>query len=307
MKIIVTGGAGFIGSHITDLLVERGHTVVVFDNLSSGRRENINHRAMTVLRDITEGDVFAEFVRQFKPDAVCHQAAQPSLRRSLEDPCADADINIIGTLKVIQAAKAAGAYMVMASTSAVYDPDGKLPYLESDPVRPNLPYGIAKAAGEMYLTNSGLQAAVLRYGNVYGPRQIKVGENQLVPHCLGFLLRGEPFVINGDGFQTRDFVYVGDIARANVDAIEHGVTGTFNIATGQPCSVGLVCLELAVQCGTEYKNELFEHGPAKPGEPKHVRLDNHKAAYWWRPRVDLQEGLSLTVKAWQREQALQTS
>jgi UDP-glucose 4-epimerase len=147
-------------------------------------------------------------------DAICHQAAQPSLRRSIDDPAHDALVNIVGTINVIQAAKACGAHVVFASTSAVYDPAGGA-FTEDSPIRPNLPYGIAKATAEQYLQHSGISHTILRYGNVYGPRQIQVGENQLIPHCLAHILDGKPFVINGDGEQTRDFVYVEDIARAN--------------------------------------------------------------------------------------------
>jgi UDP-glucose 4-epimerase len=228
MRVLVTGGAGFIGSHIVDALLLRGHEVWVLDNFSSGHYANFDPPgAHVLLKDIVEfgPDDLSPF------DAICHQAAQPSLRRSIDDPAHDALVNIIGTINVIQAAKAYGAHVVFASTSAVYDPAGGA-FTEDSPIRPNLPYGIAKATAEQYLRHSGISHTILRYGNVYGPRQVQVGENQLIPHCLAHILDGKPFVINGDGEQTRDFVYVEDIARANVLATEGRVNGTFNCASG---------------------------------------------------------------------------
>jgi len=263
--------------------------VMVIDDLSSGHPENINPAAEFHLTDIL---YMREWVMHFKPSAIIHLAAQPSLRKSIDDPVEDATVNILGTLAAIEAAKAVGAYVVMASTSAVYDSSGKPPHRETDRVAPNLPYGIAKAAAEAYLLNSGLSCAALRYGNFYGPRQRKVGENQLVPHCLGYLLRGEPFIINGDGFKTRDFVYVGDIARANVLAAEQRIPGVYNCGTGNETHVGMICNELARL--TE-SLPVFQHGPEKPGEARHVRLDSSKAASWWKAETSITEGLRRTV------------
>jgi UDP-glucose 4-epimerase len=287
MRVLVTGGAGFIGSHIVDLLIQRGHDVAVLDDLSSGRRENVNPRANLIRGDIAEA---GRVVRTFQPNAICHQAAQPSLLRSVQEPIFDATTNILGTLAVIDAARAVGAYVVMASTSAVYAEDAAQPYAEDAPKRPTRPYGIAKLAAEMYLRESWVMATILRYGNVYGPRQVPVGENQLVPHALNHILHGAPFLVNGDGEQTRDFVYVGDVAKANVSAIEKRFTGTYNIAQGVPHSVNEVLGHLAELTGWRGQ---WRHGPAKPREPWAVSLDIRRAQvrFGWFAETPLAVGL----------------
>lgn len=313
MKVLVTGGAGFIGSHIVDALLLRGHEVYVLDNYSSGRLDNIPPAARSVGADIRQ---VGDFVREFPVEVICHQAAQPSLRASLDDPAHDATVNIIGTLNVIQAAKQCGAHVVFASTSAVYDPhtptferwdgsawvptDGQRAiYTEHTPLRPVTPYGLAKLTAERYIEMLAPGYTILRYGNVYGPRQVQVGENQLIPHCLAHLLDGAPFVIHGDGQQTRDFVYVGDIARANVAAIEGKVQGTFNAGTGRGTSVNEVCAALANLCD---RPRAFRLGAAKPGDARHVALDSTRArdALNWTAQTPLTAGLRETV-AWWRE------
>lgn len=298
MKVLVTGGAGFIGSHIVDILSERGHRVIILDDMSSGSRENIESSDTLIVRDITEPIIdLGPF------DVVCHQAAQPSLRRSIDDPAYDAMVNIIGTLNVIQAAKACGAHVVFASTSAVYADVGH-PLKETGPFQPTTPYGLAKYAAERYIKLLAPSYTILRYGNVYGPRQVQVGENQLIPHCLAHLLDGEPFVINGDGEQTRDFVYVGDIARANVLAIEGRVRGVFNCGRGMPVSVRAVCEALANLCGP-WMGE-FAHGPAKAGEARHISLD---PAYtgarlgWW-AEANLTDSLKATIAWWKEHRCV---
>lgn len=299
MRVLVTGGAGFIGSHIVDALLGRGHEVAVLDDLSSGTERNIPAvygADRLVIHSIQDGVFIRALVSGFRPDAICHQAAQPSLRKSIDDPAGDASINIIGTLNVIHAAKACGAHVVFASTSAVYDPRGGA-FTEDSPICPNLPYGIAKAAAETYLRNSTVSYTILRYGNVYGPRQVQVGENQLIPHCLAHLLEGKPFQINGDGEQTRDFVYVEDIARANVLAFEGRAQGTFNCGSGHGVTIARVCGLLATALG---RTEGFDYGPAKPGEARHVAL-NSRAAHdilGWRSELRLPEGLARTIAWW---------
>lgn len=293
MKILVTGGAGFIGSHIVDMLLERGHDVTVMDDYSTGHGLNMPVGVKVCCQDISEYGAF----RGLDPfDAICHQAAQPSLRRSIDDPAHDALTNIIGTINVIQAARSCGAHVVLASTSAVYDPAGGL-FTEDSPIMPNLPYGIAKATAEQYLRHSGVSHTILRYGNVHGPRQVAVGENQLIPHVLGHLRGTAPFQINGDGQQTRDFVYVGDIARANVRALESRTQGTYNIGTGLGTPVLDVCEQLAWLC--DWRG-AWQHADAKPGETKHVTLDSTKAAreLEWTAETPLVEGLRLTMEAW---------
>jgi UDP-glucose 4-epimerase len=295
MRVLVTGGAGFIGSHIVDALLLRGHEVHILDDLSSGRSDNAPMGAYWYAADVSKWDDLRA-TRSF--DAICHQAAQPSLRRSLDDPAHDALINIVGTLNVIRAARTCGAHVVFASTSAVYA-DSPHAINEHSLKGPQTPYGLAKLTAERYLELSGIPYTVLRYGNVYGPRQVQVGENQLVPHCLAHLLDGTPFTIHGDGQQTRDFVYVGDIARANVLAIEGRVQGTFNCGTGHGTSVSEVC---AILANLTDKPRAFRLGAAKAGEARHVALDSSRArdGLNWTAQTPLTAGLRETV-AWWRE------
>jgi len=297
MRVIVTGGAGFIGSHIVDLFIERGHSVHVLDDLSSGNRKNLLGSPSTFEHcDITE---IAELYGQ-SADVFIHQAAQPSLLRSVNDPVFDAQVNIIGTINVIEAARRCNAHVIMASTSAVYDESIDLPYRETNRLRPTRPYGIAKCAAEMYLRESGLDYTILRYGNVYGPRQIPVGENQLVPHALDHIFKGAPFAVNGDGDQRRDFVYVGDIAEANYLAAVKRISGTFNVAHGVSHSVNEV-LSL-IKNLTEYPGE-WAHGAAKAKEPRDVRLDTSSAYVNldFKASIPLLEGLSKTVRWYEEE------
>lgn len=274
MRVIVTGGAGFIGSHIVDLFIERGHLVCVVDDFSSGLESNLTVPFSLVRKKdiVIEKDLDELF--GFPPDVIIHQAAQPSLLRSVQDPQFDALVNIIGTINVIEAARQCNAHVIMASTSAVYDDANDMPYKESGKLRPTCPYGIAKMAAECYLRESGLDYTILRYGNVYGPRQIPVGENQLVPHALDHIFKGKEFIVNGDGNQRRDFVYVGDVAEANYLAAIKRVSGTFNIAHGASHSVNEVLRLL--KSLTNYPYE-WQHGEPKPREPRDVRLDVREA------------------------------
>jgi len=296
MKVLVTGGAGFIGSHTVDLLIDRGHKVVVVDNLSSGRQANVNEKAKLYKIDIGRLDSLRIPFGQFEPEAVLHLAAQPSLRYSLDYPGEDAAINIIGTLNVIEACREFSVkHIVFASTSAVYDPNGMPPFLEDDPLNPNLPYGIAKLAGEHYVRALCPSHTILRYGNVYGPRQVPVGENQLIARALKYMRAKGDFVVNGSGEQSRDFVYVGDVARANHLALTRQYRQTFNVGTGKGTPVMEVLRRLAEM--THYAGE-FAHGPHKSGEAYHVALNSERfAALGWRPETSLSEGLRLTAEA----------
>jgi len=297
MRVLVTGGAGFIGSHVVDLLLARGCEVAVVDDLSSGRRENLNPGAEFFKVDITRIDSLRSVFALFKPEVVTHQAAQPSLRYSLDYPNEDALVNVIGTLNVISACKQFEVkHLVFASSSAVYDPDGMTPFLEDDPLEPNLPYGIAKLAGEMYVRTLIPSHTILRYGNVYGPRQVAVGENQLVPHLLNHIRKGFEFKINGDGCQERDFVYVADIAMANWLALSRQFTGTFNAGTEESDSVNRVCVMMAEI--TKFAGQ-FDHGPRKAGEAARVALNSDRlAAFGWIPETSLWDGLRLTAEAY---------
>lgn len=302
MRVLCVGGAGFIGSHIVDALLLGGHEVRVLDNFSSGYEENIPSFRFGINlfeRSVSRYLGVIEIVDKFQPDVICHQAAQSSLRRSIDDPAHDAEVNIIGTLNVIRAAKSCGAHIVFASTGAVYDTSipSEHAFQEDDELGPVSPYGLSKLTAEKYLALSGVSHTILRYGNVYGPRQVRVGENQLVPHCLEHLLDGRTFLINGDGEQTRDFVYVEDIARANVLAIESRVQGTFNCARGAGVSVNNICATLARLCG---KPNYFAHGEAKLGEARHIALDSDKAfeVMGWEATTGDLEGLERTVNWW---------
>lgn len=299
MNLLITGGAGFIGSHITEQAIAKGWTVSVLDNFSTGKQENLPNGITVFRASVTDYASLLTLVKTVQPNVISHQAAQPSLRTSLEKPEFDALTNIIGTINVIKAAREVKAHVILASTSAVYDADGNLPYLEDDDVSPTLPYGISKCAAELYLIHSGLSYTVFRYGNVYGERQVEVGENQLVPHCLNHLLHGKPFAINGDGTRSRDFVYVGDVARANLMAAEAKPQGIYNIATGTGVSVQRVCNTLASLCGK--KDYAFEHGEPKAGEAVHTALDSTKAhlEFGWKAETFLEEGLRKVVK-WEK-------
>lgn len=293
MRYLITGGAGFIGSHIAELAIAEKHTVAVLDDLSNGVLANVPPQAVFYEADIRDDRMLASCVRDCKPDVIFHEAAQPSLRYSIEDPAGDALVNILGTLNVIAAAKQVNAHVVFASTSAVYAPDAGVPFLEDDLHAPNLPYGIAKHSAELYLRHSGVSYTILRYGNVYGPRQAPIGENQLVPHCIRFLQGKEPeFAINGDGEQRRDFVYVKDVARANLNIGGLRSRGVYNVGTGIGTSVNRVCMILAELAG--YSGE-FAHRPAKKGEARDSILATKSAlCTGWAPRVNLARGLEET-------------
>lgn len=301
-RVLITGGAGFIGSHIVDVCLAKGWIVKVIDNLSSGDLSNLpngfykKREYDLKIWDIREWRSVEDFftVADYEGGVIFHQAAQPSLRKSIDDPILDVTTNIVGTLNIIRAARARKMRIVFASTSAVYDPGGIVPYVENDCLKPNLPYGISKMAAESYIRHSGLSYAILRYGNVYGPRQIPVGENQLVPHCLDHIFKGTPFFINGDGDQTRDFVYVGDIVKANMLAMKSNKSGTFNIGSGQMIGINAVCDVIKLLTGYD---KDFVHGPSKPGEMRHSGLNSRlaQAVLGWQAETSLTDGLKATI------------
>lgn len=294
MRILVTGGLGFIGSHVVDAFLADGDEVATVDDGSSGKNQNA--RAELFAGDITYPKLVETAVRTFAPHSIVHLAAQPSLFRSEQEPAFDATVNIVGTLNVMQAAKKYMAHMVFASTSAVYDVRAAPPFRENSPTRPNRPYGIAKCASETYLRESGLNVAICRFGNVYGPRQVSVGENQLVPHALDHMLKGKEFKVNGDGTQTRDFVFVKDLAGAITEICHRRASGTYNLSKGIPQSVNKVLETLKGLVG--YKHN-FEYGPGKEKEPANVHLDCTKAMneLGWFAKTLLEEGLAETL-AW---------
>jgi len=306
MKIVVTGGAGFIGSHVVDAYVAAGHDVLVVDDLSTGRRENLNPRARFHQLDIGDPRT-AVLLRDEKPEVLNHHAAQMDVRRSVADPLFDARVNVLGTIHLLEAARQAGVQRVLlvSSGGAVYGEQEAFPAPETHPTNPVSPYGVSKRAGELYAyfyqAEYGLPFVALRYANVYGPRQDPHGEAGVVAIFTGRMLRGEPVVVNGDGRQTRDYVYVGDIVRANLLALETPATGAFNIGTGVETDVNTLAKLLLAAAGS--RSEV-RHGPPKSGEQRRSVIANRRAAELldWRPEASLDEGLRRTV-AWFRERA----
>lgn len=300
MKVLVTGGAGFIASHVVDGYVERGHDVVVVDDLSSGRRENVNRRAELIEADLRDpGTIEALRGRGF--DLVNHHAAQIDVRVSVADPAADAELNIVAALRLFQAMIDDGVKKIVFASSggAAYGEPVFAPQTEEHPVNPISPYGCAKLAIDQYLgyyrSVHGVAAASLRYGNVYGPRQRKDGEAGVVAIFAGALLDGSPVRINGTGEQTRDYVFVEDVMRANMAVSESDLTGVFNVGTGRETSVNELFATLRNAIGSQAK---AEHAPAKAGEQMRSVLDGSKlrqAAGLPEP-VLIEEGIRRTVE-----------
>ena len=299
MHVVITGGAGFIGSHVCDCLLRAGHAVTVIDNLSNGRRSNVPAAAAFLQLDIRDPETHAAIVR-IRPDAIIHHAAQISVGRSVTDPSTDMEINTGGTLRLLEAAVAAGTRkFIFASTGgAIYGEQRYFPADEHHPLAPISPYGISKMAAEQYLhcfqRLHGISGTVLRYSNVYGPRQDPTGEAGVIAIFCQCLLTGTPPRINGDGNQTRDFVYVEDVARANLCALHADVQGTFNISTASETSINelLGHLQQIVAADTAHA-----HGPALPGELIRSCLAWDRARHQldWEPVTPLADGLSHTV------------
>lgn len=300
-RILITGGAGFIGSHVADLLVAAGHEVGVVDNLSTGRREFVPAAAQFFPYDIKDGLTY-ELILDWRPQTIIHHAAQMSVQVSVSDPLLDAEENILGTLNILQAAARAGVRkFIFASTGgAIYGDEAPVPARETDPPRPESPYGIAKLAVEHYLhfyhREHGLVPVSLRYANVYGPRQNGLGEAGVVAIFIEKFLAGEQPVINGDGLQTRDFTYVGDIAAANLLALEYPEAGIFNIGTGRETDILTIYLHLQELTASPLGPA---HGPPKPGEQRRSALncDLAREVLGWQPQVGLEEGLAHTAAA----------
>jgi UDP-glucose 4-epimerase len=298
-RALVTGGAGFIGSHIVDAFLAAGYDVAVVDNLHSGRRENVNARARLYEVDIRDAGALADVFARERPAVVSHQAALADVRDSLRRPDLYADVNVIGTIRVLEAARQHGARKItFASTGgAIYGDQEIMPTPESIDAHPLDFYGVSKLAGEHYLYgyrhNHGLDYCALRYGNVYGPRQNAGGEAGVIAIFASRMLRAQPVEIYGDGLQLRDFVFVGDVARANALAARAG-SGTYNIGTGVKTSINDVFDELARL--TKYLLPSV-HGAAKPGEVRASCLDAAKAGreLGWAPAVGLAAGLEQTT------------
>ncbi len=301
MKILVTGGAGFIGSNVVDAYVAAGHQVLIADDLSAGKRENVNPGATLHVVDIASPD-FVSLVRAEKPDVINHHAAQTSVRHSVGNPLDDCRRNILGSLNVIDAARDAGVGKVIyiSSGGAIYGEPSTLPCPEDHPIVPDSPYGASKHAPEHYLDiygrMYGLRYTVLRYGNVYGPRQDPFGEAGVIAIFTAQMLAGGSITINGSGEQERDFVYVGDVVRANLLALDAGDGEAFNIGTGEGVSINDIFRQL--KDATGYHHDV-NYGPEKPGETFRIYLNISKAErdLVWRPEVTLSDGLRETVES----------
>ncbi|NIQ04118.1 MAG: NAD-dependent epimerase/dehydratase family protein [Nitrospinaceae bacterium] len=298
MNILVTGGAGFIGSHIADAYIREGHRVVVMDNLSSGKREQVNPQAKFYEMDIMSPDVENIFKVE-NIDAINHHAAQISVTQSVADPLFDAEINILGSLKLMKWAQAYNVQkFIFASTGgALYGEQETYPADEQHPVRPMSPYGIAKLTVERYLEfyrdNFGLQPAMLRYANVYGPRQDPHGEAGVVAIFCKKLIKDQKPVIFGDGEQTRDFVSVFDVAAANLTALTQDCRGSYNIGTGAETSVNTITRLITKASG---KNIQPQYDPPRMGEQRRSSIDSARfqEEFGWRPVQPLEEGLKDT-------------
>ena len=299
MKVLVTGGAGFIGSHVADAFVAAGHEVWALDDLSTGQRENVGPGVRLVVADIGAPES-ARLVETERFEILCHLAAQMDVRRSVTDPRFDADVNVGGFLNLLEAARKSGVRKgVFSSTGgAIYGEQDVYPAPETHPTRPVSPYGVSKASGELYLgyyrAQYGLESVALRYANVYGPRQNPHGEAGVVAIFSERLLRGETCIVNGTGQQTRDFVYGPDVARGNLLAATSDVEGSINVGTGIETDVNRLYALLAAAAGTD---RPAKHAPAKPGEQMRSSVDPSRAAevLGWRPTVALEEGLRRTV------------
>ena len=299
MKVLVTGGAGFIGSHLVDAFLKDGHDVHVLDDLSSGRRENVAAGVPVHVHDVRSADA-ADLLKRERYEVLVHEAAQMDVRKSVADPAFDASVNVLGFLNLMEAARGAGLGKVLfASTGgAIYGEPDYVPQDEQHAQRPLSPYGITKLVTEKYLyfyeQTHGVPYVALRYANVYGPRQSPHGEAGVVAIFTQRMLKGEAPTINGDGLQTRDYVFVKDVAAANVAALGHDGSGSFNVGTGVETDVVTLFRTIRDLTGADVPES---HAEGKPGEQRRSVLSYAltEKTLGWRPTVNVRDGLAETV------------
>lgn len=304
-KILVTGGAGFIGSHIVDRLVEMGHHVIVVDNLTTGRRANVNPSARFYELDVC-GPEFAHLIMVERPEVIDHHAAQTMVRVSTERPGHDAQVNILGLINLLTAAAEAGVRKVIFASSGgtVYGTCRRLPIKEDEPLAPESPYGISKAASEHYLryfaANKSVRYTALRYANIFGPRDT-VGSEHVITVFARRLFEGLPPIIHWDGEQAKDYLYVDDAVQANILALDSGDNQVYNIGSGYPISVNAIYRMLVEMTGIAIK---AQHGPKRVGDIRQFYFDCGKAAreLGWRPRVPFELGLARTLDWFKQHQ-----
>lgn len=332
MRILVTGGGGFIGSHLVDALIKKGHRVVIIDNLSTGQKRNINPRAKFYKIDIRSSKIETIFKKE-KPQIVYHCAAQINLRKSIEDPVYDADVNIRGSLNILQnfvrfcqgyggririsprLSSPQSAFIFSSTGGAIYGETKKIPTPETEPARPTSPYGLNKLTFEKFLEIYrqlyGLNYVALRYANVYGPRQNTKAEAGVIAIFITQLLKGERPKINGSGRQTRDYIYIGDVVKANLLFLSHKNTSLirtnwgsriFNVGTGKETSVNEIFQKISNSLkGFVIRRAKPLHGPAISGELMRSALDCRKIKkFGWQPQVSLDEGLIKTIRWFKR-------
>jgi UDP-glucose 4-epimerase len=306
VKVLVTGGAGFVGSHVVDRLIVDGHTVDVVDNLATGRPEQVHSAARLHVCDLRDTRLDA-LVTGVRPETVVHVAAQAAVSRSVADPRFDASVNVTGTIALLEACRHAGVRrLVYTSTGgAGYGDTTALPTPEDHPLRPSSPYGVSKTAAERYVDCwvglTGIRALTLRLANVYGPRQDPAGEAGVIAIFSSRLLGGRPCVVNGDGEQTRDYVYVGDVADAVARAVtSREASGVANIGTGAETTVNELYRRLARLAGV---TRAAEHAPPRPGEQRRSVLDASRAKtlLGWTATTPLDDGLRQTLAWFQKE------
>lgn len=307
-SILVTGGAGFIASHVVDAYIENGHEVVVVDNLSSGTKENINEKADFIEADITDASTMMSIISDFQPSVINHHAAHIQVGYSVENPQFDATNNVLGVLNIMQAAKENGVQKVlMASTGGAMYGNKPVPFTEDMKAEPLSPYGVSKRAGELYLNyyheQYGIPYTVLRYSNVYGPRQNPHGESGVIAIFSEMISQGKHPIINGDGSHTRDYIYISDVVDANVRALDSSFVGELNIGTNTEISTNEVFQKVVAEFGVPIEER---HGPERPGEQVRSSLSYTKAedVLGWSPEVSFDEGVQKTI-VWYKEKVSQ--